>query len=592
MPSSPVLAHTGIGVIGALAAIALVASILTLIASALLLWRYRRAVARLMAASANAAMRLTAGQTGVIRPELNGSAFGTDRRQRIETTPALLYRRTLQGPRRQALRYAVAGALYAFAVACAAYFAFAQIQVNFLRAASHPLQFLFLFWSLAWPVVLTIELAGAFDRRTRLLGVCLYFVVLTMLGWLLAFTPTERAIVLGDVAVPAWSGESPPRLLGKWALFNLTPTLLHAAFRLRRVRAVAPLVLAFMVLVSAGALGVLVTAFVYQETSAAIVVAIAQALGIGVSAALLGYLALAALLGCAGFALLGWGALAWLERSYLRKSASDQSLAVDALWLTFAAFHAVALAAAGPAWALLPLAAFVVFKLAFRAASRLVPASGALVGRDPALLVLRVFSLGPRSEALFDAATRRWRHVGAVSLIAGTDLAAATVAPHRFLAFVSRRLASLFIADDAAAQDAVAAMDRARDADGRYRVNDLFCHADTWKAALRRLIVRTDAVLMDLRSFSPANAGCVFEIEALLAAVPAERLVFVVDRTTDGAFLDRTWQQTCARLPVASPNRATALPALMTYEWPAMTEESLRGLLQRLCAAACAGTGR
>jgi hypothetical protein len=587
MPSSPVLAHTGIGVIGALAAIALVASILTVVASALLLWRYRRAVARLMAASANEALRPAADPTGVARqPQLDGPAFAERSAAPTETTPELLYRRTVHGPRRQALRYAIAGALYALVIACAAYSAFAQIQVNFLRAASHPLQFLFLFWSFAWPIVLTMDLAGAFSRAVRSLGVCLYFVVLALLGGLLAFTATEPAIVLGDVVVPAWSGESPPRLLGKWALFNLAPTLLHAAFRLRRVRAVAPLVLAFMVLVSAGALGVLVAAFVHQETSAAIVVAIAQAFGIGVRAALLGYLALITLLGCAGSAALGWGALAWLKRSYRRKSSSDQSAAVDALWLTFAAFHAVALAAAGPAWALFPLAAFVVFKLSFRAAQRIVPASNEHPGLDPALLVLRVFSLGARSEALFDAVTRRWRHVGAVSLIAGTDLAASTVAPHRFLAFVSRRLAALFVAGEAAAETAVAAIDRCRDADGRYRINDLFCHADTWQAVLRKLIVRTDAVLMDLRGFTPGNAGCVFEIEALLAAVPAERLVFVVDRTTDRAFLDRTWQQACVRLPPDSPNRRPAPPALMTYELAAMSGQRLQGLLQRLCGAA------
>ena len=62
MPPSPILAHTGIGVIAALATIALVASVLTLIASALLLWRYRRTVARLMAASADTSIS-AAGQS-------------------------------------------------------------------------------------------------------------------------------------------------------------------------------------------------------------------------------------------------------------------------------------------------------------------------------------------------------------------------------------------------------------------------------------------------------------------------------------------------------------------------------------------------
>ena len=77
------------------------------------------------------------------------------------------------------------------AVAVAAYFAFAQFQVNFLHAAAHPLQLLFLFWSFAWPVVLTVDLVGAFSRRIPWLIVCIYFLVLATLGGLLAFASTE-----------------------------------------------------------------------------------------------------------------------------------------------------------------------------------------------------------------------------------------------------------------------------------------------------------------------------------------------------------------------------------------------------------------
>jgi hypothetical protein len=43
--------------------------------------------------------------------------------------------------------------------------------------------------------------------------------------------------------------------------------------------------------------------------------------------------------------------------------------------------------------------------------------------------VLRVFALGKRSEALFEALSRPWRYIGSVSLIAGEDLALSTVAP-------------------------------------------------------------------------------------------------------------------------------------------------------------------
>jgi hypothetical protein len=61
---------------------------------------------------------------------------------------------------------------------------------------------------------------------------------------------------------------------------------------------------------------------------------------------------------------------------------------------------------------------------------------------------------------------------------------------------------------------------------------------------------------MDLRNLSSGNAGCVFEIRELLDTVPAERLVFVVDRTTDQAFLEQTWRDACKHLH-AAPNEAS-----------------------------------
>jgi hypothetical protein len=161
-----------------------------------------------------------------------------------------------------------------------------------------------------------------------------------------------------------------------------------------------------------------------------------------------------------------------------------------------------------------------------------------------------------------------------------------TVAPHRFLNFVSGRLARLFIDSDSTLARSIAAFDHRHDADGRFRINDFFCHADTWQAVLKQLITRTDVVLMDLRNLSSGNAGCVFEIRELLDTVPAERLVFVVDRTTDRAFLEQTWGDACKHLHPDSPNRGLASPALQPYELPSGRYRQLQGLLRRLCAAA------
>jgi hypothetical protein len=89
-------------------------------------------------------------------------------------------------------------------------------------------------------------------------------------------------------------------------------------------------------------------------------------------------------------------------------------------------------------------------------------------------LVLRVFALGHRSEVLFDAVTRHWRHLGYVRLIAGTDWALSTIAPHQFLAFVTGTLEHLFISSEWAIENAFVGLDNRRDHDGRFRINDFF----------------------------------------------------------------------------------------------------------------------
>lgn len=584
-------AHSGLGVIIAILPLALAASLLTLIVSALLLVRYRRAVARLMSASAGQAERsIDLDACSALRascswtnPDLVAAGSGCS-----PANPALSdhrYRQMLSEPWRLAGRYTLAGVLYAMLTACAAYFAFSQLQVNYLRAASHPFQLLYLFWTFVWPVVLTLNLIAMGGLFNKLRNVVIYLLVLGILGGLLAFTNTE-APSAAYVELPAWSGEAPLRLLAKWLGFNLVPTLLFTAFQHRRIRAVAPLVLGFMTVVSAGGLGAITLGFAYQELSAAVIGWAADRLGVNVVAALIGYFLLLVIAACLPFAVLGWGLLVWIRRGYRRKTASDQSLAIDAMWLMFTSFYASLLAVAGPAWALSPFLAFVLFKSVWGFTNSRFRASMSNQEHHPVLLVLRVFALGKRSEVLFETLSRPWRYIGSVGLIAGDDLALSTVAPHRFLDFVSGRLARLFIDSDSSLVRSIAAFDDRRDVDGRFRINDFFCHADTWQAVLRRLIARTDVVLMDLRNFSSGNAGCAFEIRELLDTVPAERLVFVVDRTTDRAFLEQTWHEAYRHLHAESPNRCMPAPALQPYELASVGYQQLQGLLRRLCAAA------
>ena len=104
-----------------------------------------------------------------------------------------------------------------------------------------------------------------------------------------------------------------------------------------------------------------------------------------------------------------------------------------------------------------------------------------------------------------------------------------------------------------------------RDFDGRYRVDDFFCHDDTWQMVLKRLARESDAVLMDLRGFLPSNSGCVFEINELLNVVSLDRAVFVIDDSTDVSFLHDILAQRWKALAEDSPNRSLAEPKALLF---------------------------
>jgi hypothetical protein len=203
------------------------------------------------------------------------------------------------------------------------------------------------------------------------------------------------------------------------------------------------------------------------------------------------------------------------------------------------------------------------------------------------LLLLRVFGDARRSESLFDALALHWRHVGTIQFIAGPDLAAASADPHKLLDFFGGRLKDRFVAGPADLAARWDARDLDPDPDGRYRLNEFFCHDDTWRAVLERLVGESDLVLMDLRGFCPARQGCVFELHRLADLMPLGRVVLLVDGSTDEPFLlqmlDAAWD---ARSP-ASPNAGGGAARPHLLRLPARTDaRDTAALLEQLAEAA------
>jgi len=238
-----------------------------------------------------------------------------------------------------------------------------------------------------------------------------------------------------------------------------------------------------------------------------------------------------------GVGYLCWRGLGALNARFQRKSFSDIQLVADSWWL-IAAFSLSVGFASDFGWkGIIGLAGFVVYRAVAWLGLLLWPPPG---GPGARLLLLRVFGFQKRTEKLFDSIAGRWRFRGAVKMIAGTDLAARTIDPDDTLAFVGGDLSSRFVRSPDDLSRRLEQVDEARDPDGRFRVTEFFCYDNTWRLTLAALLRRSDVVLMDLRSFSPANSGCLFELEQLAQQCRLERTVFVVDRTTDVALLEAT----------------------------------------------------
>jgi len=157
------------------------------------------------------------------------------------------------------------------------------------------------------------------------------------------------------------------------------------------------------------------------------------------------------------------------------------------------------------------------------------------IERPPTLLVLRVFQQDAQAQSLFDHVVERWRLSGNTVMIAGTDLADRTLDAGDIFQFLDAKLAQRFITSPADVARRIDAFDMAADSDGRYRVNECYCHDTTWQDALQALVRYSDIVLMDLRGFQAHNAGCRYELATLASASRELRVVVLTDSRTDRA---------------------------------------------------------
>jgi hypothetical protein len=479
------------------------AVLLTLLVVPLLMWRYRRAVlAGMMARAGEALLPPPPRPMPATRAGEPGPALDSERR---------LHRRVF---------IAVFGVVFVCALPLSALFV---VLAELPRTPLHLYPKAGALATLAVPMA-AVLIALPFGRALRLWLATLLLlaaagVVLSLLQRLLQGRAPSLDQALNFVLFLQLAGVT------LWL-----PLALLLATGARRVRGVAPIVLAGLLVFALGPLlGMRLTVWLTGTRSGAQWVLA----GLGLDT---GFVLLALPMG-----LLAWWRLRSLARAYEAKRYSDAQLLLRTWWLLVVAVEVVDQINARPDALLTILftAALAIGAFAPLLAVALKRAA-ALPGRPlpRTLLVLRVFGDSARSEALFDRLVARWRWFGPVSLIAAPDVIARTVDPGDFLHFVAGDIATSFVTDADDLQRRLADLDLQPDPDGRYRINEFCCRDNSWQATVVQLIEGADAVVMDLRGFDAQRAGCAFELGELARRRRPQQVVLLVDASTDRARLE------------------------------------------------------
>lgn len=360
----------------------------------------------------------------------------------------------------------------------------------------------------SWPVIPVIAVLGRWRRRHMVGALLLWFVAaVALLSWRTTETVSFAQVfqwMLFDIGLP---------------LVVVTSLCLGGA-----TRAVGPwLAPLFILLCWSSQAGVDLLARLVNEQSHAI-------------DWLLRYFSPVA--GIALFALLPWIIAWWPVRAIGRRLAKAYSeRQISELFYLFTAVWTIALT--GPALGAIPGSGW--HALAYFLPLLWIPAGAWLMqqtigarknGRPPTLLVLRVFQQDANVQDLFDRVIERWRLTGNTVLIAGTDLLDRTIDVEDIFTFLDGRLGERFIhhSDDLARR--LAGFEWQSDVEGRYRVNECYCHDSTWKLALAELLRISDVILMDLRNFQSANEGCLHELRELAALPGHARVVVLINHHT------------------------------------------------------------
>jgi len=291
----------------------------------------------------------------------------------------------------------------------------------------------------------------------------------------------------------------------------------------------------------------------------------------------------------------GWRALIALSSRYAAKRFSDIQLALATFWVVLTMFLVTSLVSesAGSVFATPPIRtewivlAIVITWLLWRwlQASAL---RAVIRTADPSigpLLLLRVFKPSGRSQAFTDRFFAYWRFAAPVWMIAGPDLAGAYMEPDEFFKYLRGRLREHFIADPGEVAPRVATLDRLRDPDGRFRVTEVYCTADTWQPTVLEMMARAGVILLDLREYAGTRLGTRYELTEVLRRAPLQKVLVLVGSGDDVTGLRAEIESIWRDVGRSRRDRAESLE-LTVLQFSRSSHAEMRGLFRAAVRAA------
>ena len=534
--------------------------------SLVLLGLYRRAVLRAMRASPDELVSPD-NQFPVpgipIAAEVSIETLDVDSPIPKDAATDLQYRAALRRLWTAAVIYVIGGALFMIIDLLMA-------QATFEGSGGfHPVGWMA---SVGWLLALTLGLVIAATRTECIVISAVYFLLAIAPAVVISLLNAEIRLI---------------DLLADWLYEVLGTLILILAFLHRRIRAVGPLVLPLTVFSVAGALAgyfylgsILLSMDVEARDSWTLSQIILAFLFTKLG--LVGFVVFLHLVGAVLILALAWLLLRWIGRQYERKRMSSEMLTIDAIWLSVVWMHLAVFQ--DEAWPinLIPVAGFAVYKSSTWLGFKIARSMDHSTATNKKLLLLRVFSLGARSEKLFDALSKRWLRIGSISLVAGPDLVKRSVQPHEFLAFLGGRLSRRFVTDEADLERRVSQLDTKRDPDGRYRATEFYCRTNNWRNTVTRLSRSSDVIVMDLRSFASTNDGCRYELEMLVRTKSLDRATFIVDDSTDLRFLEDSLRQAQAMVELPASEAEVQVPLARLFKVTDNSPKELRALVKLL----------